>query len=145
MFLKIPCRRYKDDTGWGWEEHFLFYNLSQNIDSLKDILQILWTLLGPLFKGPAPSAWYQKKGPVILYISCSTTVQKFLTVPDISVQVCLKVRTCNSLKGPHRNKMKGAYCSELYSELFLFYNALLYICRYWDIRSKIGGFGPLNP
>ena len=44
-----------------WDEHFLFYNLLQNIYSLKDILQILWTLLGPLFKGPTPSAWYQMK------------------------------------------------------------------------------------
>ena len=72
-----------------WDEHFLFYNLSQNINSLKDILQILWTLLGPLFKGPAPSAWYQKKGPVILYSSCSTTVQKILTVLEISVHLSL--------------------------------------------------------
>ena len=65
-----------------WDEHFLFYNLSQNINSLKYILQILWTLLGPLFKGPAPSAWYHNKGPVILYISCSTPVQKILTAPN---------------------------------------------------------------
>ena len=32
--------------------------------------------------------------------------------------------TCNSLKGPHRNKMKGAHCSKRYSDQLLFYNAL---------------------
>ena len=119
-----------------WDEHFLFYNLSQNINSLKDILQILWTLLGPLFKGPAPFAWYQKKGPVILNISCSTTVKKILTVLEIFVQVSFRGRTCSSLKAPHRTKMKGAYCSELYSEQLLFYNALKNICRFRDMTAQ---------
>ena len=73
--------------------------------SLKYIFQVLWTILDPLFKGLAASALYQKKGPVILKISCSTTVQKFLTVLEISVQVCFRGRTCNSLKGPYRNKI----------------------------------------
>ena len=86
------------------DKHFLFFNLSQNIYSLKDILQIIWTLMGSLFKGPAPSAWYQKKGLVILYFSFSTSVQKFLTVLKISVQVNFRGWTCNYLKGPHRNK-----------------------------------------
>ena len=89
-----------------WDEHFLFYNISQNINSLKDILQILWTLLGPLFKGPAPWAWCHKKGPVIFYISCSTTDQKFLTVLEISVQVIFRGRTCNSLKDHTGTKWK---------------------------------------
>ena len=106
-----------------WEEHFL-YNISQNIDSLKDMLQILWTLVGPLFKGQIPMAWYQKKYTVILYISYSTTVQESLSVLDISVQISFRGRTCNYLKGPHRNKMKGTYCSGIYSEQLLFYSAL---------------------
>ena len=99
------------------DEHFLFFNLSQNIHSLKDILLILWTLLGLLYNRPCRpfGLIYQKKGPVILYISRSTTVQKFLTVLEISVQVSCRSRTCNSLKGPHMNIMKGVYCSELYS------------------------------
>ena len=82
-----------------WDEHFLFYNLSQNINSLKDILQILWTLVGPLFKGPAPSTWYQNKGPVIFYISCSITVHKIITVREKDVQ--------NTV----RNKSQISFCS----------------------------------
>ena len=66
-----------------WAEQFLFYNFQPNINSLKDIVQKLWTLLGPL-------AWYQNKGPVILYISCSTSVQKILTVLEISEQVSFR-------------------------------------------------------
>ena len=91
---------------------------------------------GPLFKGPAPSTWYQKKGPVILYNSCSTTIQKFVTVLEISVQIGFRGRTCNSLKGPHRKKMKGAYCLGLYSEQLLFYNALKNICPFRDMTAQ---------
>ena len=119
-----------------WDEHTRFYNLSQNINSSKDILQILWTLLGPLFKGPAPFAWYQKKCPVILYISCWTSVQKFLSVLEISLQISFRGRTCSSLKGPHRMKIKGEYCLDLNSEQLLFYNALKNICRFRDMIAQ---------
>ena len=115
----------------------LLQPIRKKLNSLKDILQIIWTLLGPLFKGPVPSAWYQKIGPVILYISCSTTVQKFLSVLEIYVQVIFRSRTCNPLKGPGRKKkLKGAYCSELYSEQLLFCNALQNICCFRDIRGQ---------
>ena len=97
------------DPDW-WGEHFFFYNLWQNINSLRDYLQILWTLLGPLFKLEAPSAWFKKKGPVMLYISCSTTVKQFLTILGISAQVSFWGRICNSLMRPLRNKMKCAFC-----------------------------------
>ena len=100
------------------DEHFLFYNLSQNINSLKNILQIVWTFLGPIFKRPPPSVWYQK---ICTLNSCSTTVQKFLTILEISEQVSSRGWTYNSLKGPDRNKLKIAYCSEIYSEQLLFY------------------------
>ena len=90
----------------------------------------------PLFRGSVPLAWYQKKGPVILYISCSTTVQKFLTVLEISVQISFRGRTCRSLKGPHRKKMKGAYCLELHSEQLLFYNAFKNICRFRGMTAQ---------
>ena len=36
-----------------WDDHFLFYKLLQHINSLRDILRILSTLLGPLSEGPA--------------------------------------------------------------------------------------------
>ena len=65
---------------WGQDvrvEQFRFYNLIQNIDSLKDIFKKLKTLFDPFFMGPAPFAWYQKKGRVILNIFCSTSHQKF--------------------------------------------------------------------
>ena len=118
------------------DEYFLFYNLSQNIHSLKDTLHKLWILLGPLFKGPAPFSWYQKKGPLILYISCSISVQKFLTVLEISLQISFRGRTCSSLKGPHRMKIKGEYCLDLNSEQLLFYKALKNICRFRDTRVQ---------
>ena len=50
-----------------WDEHFLL----QNINSLKDILQIFCTLLGSLFKKPTPSAWYQMKDWLGLNNFCS--------------------------------------------------------------------------
>ena len=53
-----------------------------NIDSLQDNLQILWKLLGPLFKGPAaPSAWYQKKVH-FLFNTCSE-------IPYRSWDICI--------------------------------------------------------
>ena len=127
-----------------WDDHLLFYNLSQNINRLKDILQIFWTLLGPLFKWPAPSDWYQKKGLVILHISCSTTVQKCLAVLEISVQVSFRGQTCNSLKEPHRNKMKGAYFSELDSDQLLFYNIckIFVVLEILEIKDSL--FWPLK-
>ena len=61
-----------------WDKHFLFYNLLQNINtcSLKDILQILWNLLSPLFKGTSPSAWYQMKDRLKLNNFCSISIFK---------------------------------------------------------------------
>ena len=38
-------------------EHFPFYDSLQDIDSLKDIFKNV----DPLFEGPVPFAWYQKK------------------------------------------------------------------------------------
>ena len=73
-----------------WDEHF-FYNLSQNINSLKYILQILWTLLGPLFRGSVPSAWYQMKDLLKLNNFCSILFNKIFTC-DV---FCLKIRPKN--------------------------------------------------
>ena len=130
-----------------WYEQFLFNNLSQNINILKDIFQILCTLLGPLFKEPAPSAWYQKKGPVILYISCSTTVQKFLTVLKISVHVSCRGRTCNSQKGPHRTKWEvfivqnfilNNFCSITLRKIFAVFKILeVKDLLFWPLKSLI--------
>ena len=44
-----------------------------------------------------------------------TKIGQFYTVLELSVQLCFRVRTWNSLKRPYRNKIKGAYCSKLYS------------------------------
>ena len=69
-----------------WDEHFLFYNLLQNINSLKDILQIPWTLLGPSFKGLAHSAWHKMKDLLKLNNFCSILFNKIFT----SNVFCLK-------------------------------------------------------
>ena len=137
-------------TVWLDPQNFHLYNISQNINRLKGIHQILFTLLGPLFKEPAPSAWYQKKGPVILYISYSTTVQKFLTVFEISLQVNFMNRICNSLKGSHRNKMKewkmniiqdfilNYSCSIMLCKIFVFFEILeVKNMKYWPLKSLI--------
>ena len=87
------------------------------------ILQILWTLLGPFLRS-SPFGLISEESSCDFVHFCSTTVQKFLTVLEIFVQLSFMGRTCNSLKGPHRNKMKDAYCSEIYSEQILFSNAL---------------------
>ena len=124
---------------------FLFFNLLQNINSLKDILQILWTLLGLLFKRLALSAWYQEKGPVNLYISCPTTVQKFLTVPEISVQVSFRGRTLRfwSLKSliTYRVTLSTVrLAKDCWDEHFLFYNLILNINSLKDILLILGPF-----
>ena len=71
-------------------EHFLFYNLLQNINRSKDILQILWALLGPLFKGPAPSAWYQMKDWLKLNNFCSILFNKIYTSHVLCLKICPK-------------------------------------------------------
>ena len=129
------------------DEQFLLHDLCQHMHSTKDICQKRQPFLGPLFKGPTPSAWYQKKGLVILYISCSTIVQKFLTVLEISVQVSLWGRTCNSIKGAHRNKMIGAYCSNfilnnfcsiMLCEIFVVFEILVVkYLQFWPLKSLI--------
>ena len=68
----------------------LYYNLIQNINCLVDIPQVFWALLDPLFKRLAPSAFYQKKGPLMLYICCSPTVHRFFKVLELSVLVSFK-------------------------------------------------------
>ena len=73
--------------------NLLYYSLYQNINCLGDIQQVFWALLGPLFKRPAPSACYQKKGPLMLYIRCSPTVHRFFKVLELSVLVSFKDRT----------------------------------------------------
>ena len=106
---------------------------------------LLLTLLAQLFEGPAPFAWYQKKGLVMLYISCSTTGQEVLTSFVLSVQVSFRGRTCNSLKGPYRNKMKVVYCSERainnFDSMMLF--KIFVVSR--NYRLKICGLAAWNP
>ena len=126
---------------------FPFYSLSQNINSLKDILQILWTLLGPLFKGPAPFAWYQKKGLVILYISCSTTVQKILTVLEISEQVSFRGQPVTPYRGHTGAKWKvhivqnlilNNFCSIMLCKIFVVFEILeVKYLQFWPLKSLI--------
>ena len=71
-----------------WDEHFLFYNISQNFNSLKDILRIHWTLLGPLFKGSAPSAWHQIIDRLKLNKICSILVNKIFTSDVLCLKIC---------------------------------------------------------
>lgn len=76
------------------------------------------------------------------YMSCSTTVNRLLTLLELSVQVCFKDQTSNSLKGPYRNKIKGAYC--LYVILSNFCSIIL--CNIFVVFGifEICDFGPLN-
>ena len=69
------------------DEHFFFYNLSQTINSLKDILKRPLTLLGLLFEGQAPSAWCKMWDRLRLNNFCSILFDKVLTsdwCPDLS-------------------------------------------------------------
>ena len=59
-----------------WDEHLVLYNLLQNINSVRDINQIYWTLLGPLFKGPAIPFWLQMQDNLKLNNFCSIFFKK---------------------------------------------------------------------
>ena len=87
---------------------------------------MLWSLLGPF-------ALISEER----FCDVVHTVQKFLTVLEISLQVRFRGPTYNSLKGPIRIKMKAAYCSDfiLYFKQLLFCNAFKNICSFRDIRG----------
>ena len=56
------------------DKHFLFYSILENIKCFRVIFQILWTLLCPLLKGPAPF------GLILDERSTKTEQREFYTV-----------------------------------------------------------------
>ena len=128
------------------DEQFLFYDICQHMNSLKDICHKRQPFLGPLFKGPAPIFWYGSKDLVISNIFYSTSDHKFLTVFETFQKVTFRGRPCNSLMGAGNEKMKIASCLEHHSEQLLFSTAFQNIYRFKDIGiQRLTLLGPLNP
>ena len=69
----------------------------------------------------------------------------FLTVLDLSVQVGFRVRNINPFRGPFRERMKAAWCTDFYFEQFLFRNAFWNNCCFQDIRGQRFAILALKP
>ena len=104
-------------------------------------------LLDSLSKGTAPSAWYQKIGRVILYISLSTTVQKFLAVLEITVQVSFEATPVTPWRGYtgtngrvniFKKFILNNFCSIMLCKIFVVFEIWeVKNVRFWPLKTLI--------
>ena len=107
---------------------FLIYNLQKSNDSLGDVLQIHWTLLGSLFRGSVPSAWNQMKNLSKVNNFCSLLLNKI-------IYICVMLKICS--KNDHISNINlGPRCanynvSSIQIHLIWFYSLITFWTSVW--------------